>query len=84
MTSLTVLECAALPSTQIRVIINDAVSPLTSISGCAPQKDGMCPLDAFVQAQKRRIAEAEWVYDCHGDWTIPEGWETVEGKPPGR
>ncbi|KAH9483581.1 3-phytase A [Psilocybe cubensis] len=80
------LECTSTPGQQIRVIINDGVVPLTGIRGCPEQKDGMCPVDTFVAAQKEIIKEVDWLYDCHGDWTVPEGteWETVIGSPPKR
>ncbi|EIN13824.1 phosphoglycerate mutase-like protein [Punctularia strigosozonata HHB-11173 SS5] len=74
----------ALPGDQIRVIVNDGVVPLTGIRGCPQQKDGMCPVDAFVAAQKEIIAEADWAWGCHGDWDVPEGeaWNTTTGSPP--
>ncbi|KAF4615469.1 hypothetical protein D9613_003377 [Agrocybe pediades] len=78
------LECTSLPGQQIRVIINDGVAPLTGIKGCPKQKDGMCPVSTFVEAQKEIIKETDWNYDCYGDWTVPEGteWETTTGSPP--
>ncbi|KAF8811998.1 phytase [Phlegmacium glaucopus] len=78
------LECTSLPGPQIRIIINDAVAPLTGIRGCSEQKDGMCPVDTFVAAQKEIIRNTDWEYDCHGDWTVPPGteWETVTGDSP--
>jgi len=76
------LECTSLPGPQIRIIVNDGVVPLTGIEGCPKQKDGMCPVDTFVAAQKKIIGATDWVYDCHGDWTIPDGWETTTGEPP--
>ena len=81
-----VLECTFTPGPQIRVIINDGVAPLTGIEGCPEEKDGMCPLDVFVAAQKKTIAETDWNWDCHGDWEVPSGpeWETLTGSPPAR
>jgi hypothetical protein len=81
-----VLECTSLPGPQIRIIINDDVAPLTGVKGCPTQKDGMCPVDTFVRAQKETIAETDWNWDCHGDWAVPPGteWETVTGQPPKR
>ncbi|KIL68527.1 hypothetical protein M378DRAFT_158328 [Amanita muscaria Koide BX008] len=78
------LECSALPDPQIRIIINDGVAPLTGIKGCPEQRDGMCPVSRFVEAQKEIIARTDWTYDCHGNWTVPEGpeWETVTGDAP--
>lgn len=79
-----VLECTSVPGPQIRIIINDGVTPLTGIKGCPEQRDGMCPVDTFVAAQKEIIAETDWNYDCHGDWDVPEGpkWNTTTGSPP--
>ncbi|GLB35545.1 putative phosphoglycerate mutase-like protein [Lyophyllum shimeji] len=78
------LECASIPGQQIRIIINDGVTPLTGIKGCPEQRDGMCPVDTFVEAQKEIIAETDWRYDCYGDWTVPQGpeWNTTTGSPP--
>jgi hypothetical protein len=30
------------------------------------------------------IADTDWDWGCHGDWTVPAGaeWETVVGYPP--
>ena len=79
-----VLECTSLPGPQIRIIINDAVAPLTGIRGCPKQKDGMCPVETFVAAQKEIIRNTDWVYDCHGNWTVPPGteWNTITGDSP--
>ncbi|EDR10844.1 phytase, partial [Laccaria bicolor S238N-H82] len=68
-----VLACTSIPDPQIRIIVNDGVVPLTGIRGCPDQDDGMCPVDVFVAAQKEIIQKTDWVYDCHGNWTIPEG-----------
>ncbi|KAF5318138.1 hypothetical protein D9619_012221 [Psilocybe cf. subviscida] len=78
------LECSALEGQQIRIVINDGVTPLTSIKGCPEQKDGMCPVDVFVAAHKETIAETDWEWECHGNWTVAPGteWETVTGSPP--
>ncbi|KAJ7493301.1 phosphoglycerate mutase-like protein [Mycena galericulata] len=76
------LECTSQPGPQIRIIVNDGVVPLTGIEGCPKQEDGMCPVDTFVAAQKKIIGQTDWVYDCYGDWTIPEGWNTTAGVPP--
>ncbi|KAJ7894516.1 phosphoglycerate mutase-like protein [Mycena olivaceomarginata] len=80
--STALLECTSVPGPQIRIIVNDGVVPLTGIAGCAAQKDGMCAVDAFVAAQKKIIGATDWAYDCYGNWTIPDGWETTTGEPP--
>ncbi|KAF8228627.1 phosphoglycerate mutase-like protein [Tricholoma matsutake] len=80
------LQCASVPGEQIRIIINDGVTPLTGIKGCPTQPDGMCPVDTFVAAQKEIIEEVDWMWDCYGNWTVPEGdaWNTTTGSPPPR
>ncbi|KDQ12413.1 hypothetical protein BOTBODRAFT_634205 [Botryobasidium botryosum FD-172 SS1] len=78
------LSCASTPDPQIRIIINDGVTPLTGIEGCPEQKDGMCPVDTFVAAQQRIIEETDWHWGCYGDWSVPPGaaWNTTTGDPP--
>jgi hypothetical protein len=78
------LSCGSVPNPQIRVIINDGVAPLTGVKGCPEQKDGMCPVDTFVEAQKEIIRSTDWIHDCHGDWTLPPGteWNTTTGDAP--
>ena len=80
------LSCESHADPQIRIIINDGVVPLTGIRGCPTQKDGMCPVSTFVEAQKEIIKETDWVYECHGDWSVPPGkeWNTTIGAPPPR
>ncbi|KAJ3489520.1 hypothetical protein NLI96_g2067 [Meripilus lineatus] len=81
-----VLSCQSTPDPQIRIIINDGVSPLTSIRGCPEQKDGMCPLATFIEAQKEMIKTTDWEWGCHGKWEVPPGheWNTTVGYPPPR
>ncbi|EMD38508.1 hypothetical protein CERSUDRAFT_82782 [Gelatoporia subvermispora B] len=78
------LSCTSVPDSQIRVIINDGVVPLTGIRGCPEQKDGMCPVSTFVAAQREIIDKTDWEYVCHGDWEVPPGsaWNTTTGMPP--
>jgi len=80
------LSCPSRESEQIRIIINDAVAPLTGIEGCPKDVDGMCPIPAFVAAQKKIIANTDWDWACHGDWKIPAGhdWNTTTGDVPSR
>lgn len=83
----TVLECPAINSdTNVRIVLNDAVVALTGISGCSEQKDGLCPIGAFVNAQKKLVEKSDWEWTCHGNWTLPEGdaWKTVTGDPPAK
>lgn len=78
------LSCSSFPEQQIRIIINDGVTPLTGIQGCPKQKDGMCPVSTFVEAQKKLAQETDWDWACHGNWTVPENWNTTTGDPPKR
>ncbi|KAJ7130984.1 phosphoglycerate mutase-like protein [Mycena filopes] len=78
------LECTSQPGPQIRIIVNDGVVPLRGIEGCPEQKDGMCAVETFVGAEKKIIGETDWAWECHGEWGIPEGWETTTGQPPKR
>ncbi|KAH9030686.1 phosphoglycerate mutase-like protein [Lactarius pseudohatsudake] len=78
------LSCPSLESEQIRIIVNDAVAPLTGIEGCPEDVDGMCPVATFVAAQKKIIARTDWAWACHGDWEVPAGheWNTTTGDVP--
>ncbi|KAI0072842.1 phosphoglycerate mutase-like protein [Panus rudis PR-1116 ss-1] len=78
------LSCSSLSEPQIRIVINDGVVPLTSIRGCPEQKDGLCPVSTFVEAQKEMIRTTDWEWGCHGDWQVPPGpaWNTTTGYPP--
>ncbi|GJE94137.1 histidine-type phosphatase [Phanerochaete sordida] len=78
------LACDSVPGPQIRIIVNDGVVPLTSVRGCPAEKDGLCPLDTFVEAMKEMIATTDWAWGCHGDWSVPGGydWNTTVGYPP--
>ncbi|KAJ7368930.1 phosphoglycerate mutase-like protein [Mycena albidolilacea] len=78
------LSCTSLPGPQIRVIVNDGIVPLTGLAGCGAQKDGMCSVEAFVEAQRENIGKTDWEWACHGDWDVPEEWETTTGEPPAR
>lgn len=86
MSRLSVLSCSATPEKQIRILLNDAVTPLTGIKGCPEQKDGMCPLSTFVLSQQQLALETDWEWGCHGNWEVPEGpkWTTTTGDPPKR
>ena len=59
-------------ATYIRFLLNDAAVPLTGISHCgAPDQNGLCLLDNFVQGMQERIAEVDFVYDCYTNYTPP-------------
>jgi len=74
------LSCEHRTGDQIRVIINDGVAPLNVIEECPTDEHGMCPVDAFVEGQKRNVAEANWDGACFNgfdgqSWApVPGGW----------
>lgn len=78
------LSCSHHPEEQIRIVINDAVTPLTGIEDCPKQKDGMCPLSTFISSQQLLAGETDWEWGCYGDWEVEEGpnWTTTTGDPP--
>ncbi|KEP52493.1 histidine phosphatase domain protein [Rhizoctonia solani 123E] len=78
------LSCTSHPEPQIRLVINDGVTPLTTIRGCPEDKAGMCPLNTFVNAQKEIIRTSSFDWACHGDWEIEKGWSTTRGMPPAK
>ncbi|KAG8679883.1 hypothetical protein FRC11_003190, partial [Ceratobasidium sp. 423] len=80
------LSCENHPEPQLRVIINDGVVALDGLDNCPKDKDGMCPVDAFVAAQRESLAKADYEWTCRGDWNLPEGpeWNTTTGLPPPR
>ncbi|KIM23185.1 hypothetical protein M408DRAFT_77931 [Serendipita vermifera MAFF 305830] len=78
-----VLTCDA--KDQLRIIVNDAPVALSGISGCpSSSRDGLCPVEAFVAAQRTLLDGTDWDWACLGNWTVPDGWTTVTGDPPAR
>ncbi|KAJ6473997.1 phosphoglycerate mutase-like protein [Mycena vitilis] len=89
-----VLSCPSLPaspaslslntttSTHIRWLLNDAPVPLTGISGCTANADGLCALSGFISGMQTRIAEVDWAFDCEANYTIPEPDLIVDGRFP--
>ncbi|KIM58916.1 hypothetical protein SCLCIDRAFT_127317 [Scleroderma citrinum Foug A] len=75
------LSCSSEPGPQIRVIVNDGVVPLNVLDGCPDNQYGMCPVDAFVEAQKENIRITDWNLVCNEKWEIPDGWNTTSGYP---
>ena len=62
-----VLSCSSMSSPkQIRIILNDAVVPLTGIRGCPDDEDGLCPLETFVSGMQTLIGEVDWARECGG------------------
>ncbi|KAF4573027.1 hypothetical protein EYR36_007537 [Pleurotus pulmonarius] len=80
-----VLSCNTQPEdtpSHIRWILNDGVLPLTGISGCIENKDGLCELSAFVQGLQQRIAEIDFAFDCFANYTIPDPDTIIDGRFP--
>lgn len=65
-----VLECApSAPTKQIRVIVNDAVIPLT-YEGCDPTEfNGICAFDTVVTGLQKRLDSIDFDYACNGNCT---------------
>ncbi|KAI6045790.1 histidine phosphatase superfamily [Pisolithus marmoratus] len=76
-----ILSCSSEVGPQIRVIVNDGVVPLNVLEGCPDNRHGMCPVDAFAEAQKEHIRTTDWNLVCNKDWKVPEGWNTTSGYP---
>lgn len=72
-------------ATYIRFLLNDGVVPLTGISHCeAPDPNGLCLLDNFVQGMQERITEVDFLYDCYGNYTAPSitSDPIIDGRMP--
>lgn len=69
----------------IRWILNDGVVPLTGIRHCSRfnSKDGLCPLNQFIEAMQEIVGNENWAYACLGNWTNPGvPNQIVDGRPP--
>ncbi|KAF7318482.1 Phosphoglycerate mutase-like protein [Mycena chlorophos] len=69
-------------STHIRFILNDAVLPLTGLSGCPSDENGLCPLGTFKDALAARIGEVDYQFDCFANYTIPSPDLITNGQFP--
>ena len=56
----------------IRFLLNDGVVPLTGISHCTANKNGLCRMDNFLRGMKERIAEVDFQYDCFANVPWPD------------
>ncbi|TFK38866.1 phosphoglycerate mutase-like protein [Crucibulum laeve] len=79
-----VLECptGASKATHIRWLLNDAVLPLTGISGCKPHSNGLCELSTFITGMRQRIEEVDFWFDCFGNYTVPNPDYITNGQFP--
>jgi hypothetical protein len=57
-----VMKCSE--TRYIRLILNDAVVPLTGLKGCGEDEDGLCALDTFVEALGEIVAETNFGEVC--------------------
>ncbi|KAF9255340.1 phytase [Marasmius fiardii PR-910] len=64
------LSCSGESKPQLRIIVNDGVVPLTGIEGCHSNEYGLCPVETFVQAQKKMLDTVDWDWACRGDWDV--------------
>ncbi|TIC05593.1 phosphoglycerate mutase-like protein [Wallemia mellicola] len=51
-----------------RVILNDAVQPLSGFGKCGDNAQGMCELKLFIKALKQAKHETNFTFDCFGDF----------------
>ncbi|TBU34598.1 phosphoglycerate mutase-like protein [Dichomitus squalens] len=79
-----VLSCPAANGTHkesyIRFLLNDGVVPLTGVSHCTENKDGLCLVDSFVQGLQERIAEVDFQYDCFANYTAGFPDNIIDGR----
>ncbi|KAI0639711.1 phosphoglycerate mutase-like protein [Trametes polyzona] len=64
----------------IRFLLNDGVVPLTGISHCSENKDGLCETENFIKGMQERIAEVDYVYDCFANYTVPWPDPITDGR----
>ncbi|GAA5976153.1 hypothetical protein JCM10908_005400 [Rhodotorula pacifica] len=77
-----VLECSSSqPTKQIRMIVNDAVVPLT-YPGCAKDPNGLCAYDTVLAGLIQRNNEIDFDYACNGNYSVPAYGSISNGLPP--
>ncbi|KAI0715319.1 phosphoglycerate mutase-like protein [Earliella scabrosa] len=79
-----VMSCAASTKPHkdsfVRFLLNDGVVPLTGISHCTANKNGLCRMDNFLRGMKERIAEVDFQYDCFANYTVPWPDPIIDGR----
>ncbi|KAJ3567568.1 hypothetical protein NP233_g6284 [Leucocoprinus birnbaumii] len=68
--------------THIRWVLNDGVLPLDGVNGCGYDADGMCSLDAFVDAMKQKIDEVDYQCACFEEYKSSVPDDIVDGQLP--
>jgi hypothetical protein len=48
----------------VRIVLNDAVVPLTGINGCEEDEQGRCELGAFVDSMRELVGEVDFAREC--------------------
>ena len=71
----------AASSSFIRWILNDAVMPQTGMGDCPFDANGLCPLDIYISALKKRNQEIDFDFSCNGVYNATIG-EITNGSPP--
>ena len=65
----------------IRWVLNDAVVSPTGMAGCGFDKDGLCLLDTYISALKKRNEEINFDFSCFGKFNATIG-QVTNGLPP--
>jgi hypothetical protein len=62
------------PHKFIRMRLNNAVVPISSIRGgaCTGRTDGMCAMSSFLQSQEKAYAASNYDYACFANYTISD------------
>lgn len=68
----------------VRMRLNGAVLPLSSIRGgaCNGRADELCPLQKFLQSQKKAKMRADYQTACFGRYDVPADGRDVDGTVP--
>lgn len=70
-------------NTFIRWILNDAVLPQTGMGECPKNSDGLCPLDTYISALKKRNGEIDFDFSCFAIFNATIG-QVTNGQPPSK
>ncbi|WWC71201.1 uncharacterized protein I206_105154 [Kwoniella pini CBS 10737] len=76
-----VLSCSG--NKNVRLILNDAVVPLTGIKGCPENDEGLCPFDAFVSSMQELTSEVDFAKTCALD-TVGQTSDSLSTEKEGQ
>lgn len=62
------ISCGENSKEYARVILNDAVQPLSGFGECGDNSQGMCEFELFIKALKQAKHETDFTFDCYGDF----------------